>query len=338
MIQLDNRKTALTKLQDLKALNMKGIISHTKKEVWTDDDCQSYWVKDGYFNYVYSNNIPFIQECHLLMNNEYYAFSGTTDTVLNYFASHEIIHWKNTCGQYHYDGEPFDIEALDSLTIQDAEYVNEHYEYKNDRSLAQIKDGIKNKPSSCLRVDGHLVSFVLLHEDDSIGYMYTLPAYRGRGYAFLLTQDIVNKTLKSGRIPYIQIVKGNTKSEQLALKAGFKKHGDVHWFGVIHPKDDFDHHIKRFKTLYDVLPRYLSSTYQLEVAASLDVAVTETAFIFDGQAYPYRWVCEDGVYYVHHEMPEDIFISGMAKRMKKDSLCMTHQVMSSSAFKKLTIE
>lgn len=344
MFEVKDRKAIIDKIEltDYKMLNVLGILRNTDIKVMVDDleNPKSFWMKDHYFNFLYSHDDQFIAEFSEAVNEDDFGFSGTIDEVFNYFNEHDMIHWKNTCSQYHYEGNTFDVEPLDSLTIEDAEYVDKHYEYNNDHSLEKIKDAILNRPSSCLRIDGVLVSFVLLHDDDSIGYMFTLPEHRGKGYAYMLTKDILNKTIASGRLPYIQIVKGNTKSEQLAEKAGFVKHGEVHWFGVVRIGEHFQQYLKKYERLYSLKPCVAGVKIHLDLnLESKPVEITEEYFILDGHKYAYECAFEDEIYYVKCDMPEEVLLSGLKELMKEPyEMCIVNSCVTSKLLKKVTIE
>jgi len=332
-------KSALKLFDDYEALNIKGVIKNTDYEVYTDDieNPKGIWIKDRYFNFLYSRDNGFIEDFSSSIKDDFFGFSGTTIEAYKYFLEHELIQWKNTCIQYHFTGGKFDVEALESLKVSDADYVNDHYEYKNDDSLDKIKEAILNRPSGCIRVNGVLVSFVMLHDDDSIGYMYTLPEYRGKGYAYKLTMDIVNKTIDSGRLPYIQIVEGNHKSEQLALKAGFVKHGTVEWFGVVKIDGQFKEYIDKYEDLMGEKALSVSTLCQLqETYQVLDVTVEDHKLKYDGQTYDFEYIYDDEIYYLKSDLPEDLLVSGLMKVMKEDyEMCLVNMRVDNSAFKKV---
>jgi len=132
-----------------------------------------------------------------------------------------------------------------SIDIKDAEIINHYYTYKDEVSLDKIKDDIENRPSSAIYVDGEIASWVLIHNDNSMGIMYTKEEYRGRGYAEYVTLDLANKILKSGHVPFLTIVDGNNMSPGLAKKCGFIHEGVyTDWFGIISgtPKEFIDWH------------------------------------------------------------------------------------------------
>ncbi len=338
MIEVNNRENPRLHFESYNSLNIRGVLTNTNYKAYVDDlvNPTGIWIKDRYFNFVYTEQLSFIELFDQTMEGDYFGFAGTNQTVLNYYISTELIQWKNTCDQYHYQGERFsEVMTLESLTLSDASYVNDNYEYKNSNSLAKIKDAIKNRPTSCLRLDGKIVSFVLLHDDDSMGYMYTLPEYRGNGYAYELAKDIINKTLDSGRLPYIQIVQGNEKSKQLALKLGFEKHGEVHWFGVVRLGDSFKKHLRTYESHFGVNPKSVSSKMTLRSKYDLlEVKVTSDKFVYENRSYDYQVIHSDEIYYIHSNMPEKILISGLMQLIKQDyELVISNQDVKSDGFK-----
>ncbi|MBI9014019.1 MAG: GNAT family N-acetyltransferase [Clostridiales bacterium] len=338
MIEVKNRENQCKYFEGYDSLNIKGVLTNTNYPTFVDDleKPEGIWVKDKYFNFLYSEQLNFIELFDQTIKEDYFGFAGTNKSVLEYYFENELIQWKNTCDQYHYSGEKFsEVMALESLNLSDATYVNDNYEYKNSNSLTKIKDAIKSRPTSCLRIDGKIVSFVLLHDDDSIGYMYTLPEYRGNGYAYELAKDIINKTLNTGRLPYIQIVQGNEKSKQLALKLGFEKHGEVHWFGVVRLGESFKVHLKTYQAHFGVDAKSVSVKTTLELKHKpLEVEVTSDRFIYKDERYDYQMIYSDEIYYIHSHMPEKILISGLMQLMKEDyELVISNQDIKTDGFK-----
>ena len=323
-MKLVENRTMISKYFDEKqALNIKGVLQNTKYDAFVDslDNSKNIWIKDCYFQFLYAENESFVDKFNKEIEYDFFGFSGTNDIVLDYYMKDHLIQWKNTCTQLHYEGEKFhDIIPLDSLKLEDAEYVDKNYEYNNDNSLEKIKDAIRNRPTSCLRVLGKIVSFVLLHEDNSIGYMITLPEFRGKGYAYELTKDIVNKTIDSGRLPYVQIVKGNFKSVDLAKKVGFVEHGDVHWFGIMRIGESVKECCERYIEIYNEDPISISTKVNIELKYDvLDVIISDKKFIYGNQSFCYECQKEDEVYYLYvDEMPESILISGLYKLLSEE--------------------
>lgn len=348
MLKVEDRKKLVASMNKLghEALNIKGVVKNTPYDVFVDDldNPKGFYVNDRYFNFVYSKNMDFIKS----FDNEkkdacYFGFSGTTKEVFDYFTSASLIQWLSLCSQYHFEGSRFEeVMALDSLTLDDLDFVNDNYEYKNDDSKEKIKDAILNRPTSCLRIDNQLVSFVLLHDDDSIGYMYTLPEYRGKGYAYELTKDIVNKTIDSGRLPYIQIVHGNIKSEKLAEKAGFIKHADVYWFGIVrHEHVDIIKYIDRFKEIHHTPAKSITTRTHLSLLfRSIPIEINKDHIIYENEVYHYLSHFEDEIYYIKvDEMPEMVLKSFLIEHLKEEyELCLINHSIETSGFKVLSVE
>lgn len=73
----------------------------------------------------------------------------------------------------------------------------------------------------------------IVHDDNSMCIMYTKEEHRGKGYSADVTIDLASKIIKSGKIPYLQIIKSNSMSPGLAKKCGFVQCGHVSWMGII---------------------------------------------------------------------------------------------------------
>lgn len=59
--------------------------------------------------------------------------------------------------------------------------------------------------------------------------MNVLEEYRRRGFAAAVTAAMVKRLLEQGELPFVHIEEDNYKSMNLALKAGFRKVGQIHW-------------------------------------------------------------------------------------------------------------
>lgn len=128
--------------------------------------------------------------------------------------------------------KPKGVVVYKDIDIKDTEVIDAYYEFRGDHSLAAIKRDILNRPSSGVYVDGELVCWVLTHDDNSLGIMYTKEEHRRKGYAVDVTIDIASKHIAKGSVPYLQIIERNNMSPGLAKKCGFVECGEVVWFGI----------------------------------------------------------------------------------------------------------
>ncbi len=118
------------------------------------------------------------------------------------------------------------------LTLDDAEKVNQYWEYHGEHSLDYIKHLIKNKICEGIDLNGELVAWAVTHGDGSLGMMYVLDEYRRHGYAKDITSSMVKKTRELGRYPFVHIIENNNKSLGLAQGLGFEKVCSAVWVGI----------------------------------------------------------------------------------------------------------
>ncbi len=62
--------------------------------------------------------------------------------------------------------------------------------------------------------------------------MYTKKEHRGKGLAVSVSVDLIKKAFNLGITPYVHIVTDNSASVSLAEHIGFKKYGEIVWFGT----------------------------------------------------------------------------------------------------------
>ena len=110
--------------------------------------------------------------------------------------------------------------------------IDSFYTFQCEESLEEIRKNLRRRPSSGVYVDEELVCWVMVHEDYSMGIMYTKEEHRRKGYAVDVTLDLMNKLLKMDKIPYVQILESNGMSPGLAKKCGFIPDGKCTWFEI----------------------------------------------------------------------------------------------------------
>lgn len=222
-------------------LNIIGIIEnvpHADIYVDDEDNPKGVFIKKDYFHYIYSREDSFIDEvCNTFIKDGFYGFSGVEESIARKIKGKFEVQWNNPCDLYYMPKENLDLclikNEVKSIDLKDAEIIDSYYEYRHPGSLDVIKKDIKERPSSAIYVDDEIVCWVLVHPDNSMGIMYTKEEHRRNGYAIDVTIDLTSKLIKCGKIPYLQIVNGNSMSPELAKKCGFDQIGVVEWFGII---------------------------------------------------------------------------------------------------------
>lgn len=260
-------------------LNLIGFLENVPDaEVYVDNETLPTGVvaRKGYFSSLYTENDAFLNEVlDTLYKDGFYGFRAVYRPIAEKIRSRFLVNWESLNALYYLKAKGVDLSQIKNpvkpINIKDAEIINHYYTYKDEASLDKIKDDIENRPSSAIYVDGDIASWVLLHNDNSMGIMYTKEEYRGRGYAEEVTIDLVNKILKSGHVPFLTIVDGNNMSPGLANKCGFIHEGVyTDWFGIISgaPKELMDLHDecdKKFeKAIEPVKEQILTITEKLD--------------------------------------------------------------------------
>jgi hypothetical protein len=147
--------------------------------------------------------------------------------------------WKTPCKVYVFQGDRVPEKSGDFKVEQvlpsDVNEINEYYTYRGDWSLEELKMCIENLDSSCVRIDGELAAWCLVHDNDgSLGPLYTKEKFRRMGLAELVSYDLMEKLIAKGKIPCVQIVDDNTNSLNLAAKIeGMEYSHDCIWFGFV---------------------------------------------------------------------------------------------------------
>ena len=118
------------------------------------------------------------------------------------------------------------------LTEDDAQFIYDNSLYKEFTSPEYIRERIRKGKSAGIHVAGSLVAWVTTHDDGSIGIMHVLDAYRRKGYARVLTLDVINQVYAQGRIPYLHIEDSNTGAMSVVASLGFERDRLVHWFEI----------------------------------------------------------------------------------------------------------
>lgn len=254
-------------------LNLIGFLENVPDaEVYVDNEtCPTGVVaRKDYFSSLYTENDDFLNEVlDTLYKDGFYGFRAVYRPIAEKIRSRFIVNWESLNALYYLPEKEVDLSRIKNpikpIDIKDAEIINHYYTYKDEISLDKIKDDIENRPSSAIYVDGDIASWVLIHNDNSMGIMYTKEDYRARGYAEEVTLDLANKILKSGHVPFLTIVDGNNMSPGLAKKCGFV-HEDIFtdWFGIIsgtpkeliHWHDDCD---KKFEKAIETVKEQLST-------------------------------------------------------------------------------
>lgn len=245
--------------------NILGVIENIPwAQIFVDDVDNPTGVlvkKDDYMHYVYTENDAFIEELRSnYLKEGFFGFSGVEGKLADKLKSGYVLGWESPCTVYYLPEGKFDpglkINATERIRLEDAETVDKFYQYRDSGTLEVIRRDITNRPSSAVYVDGEIACWVLIHDDNSMGIMYTKEEHRRKGYAVDVTTDLIQQILDRGKLPYLQIVKGNGMSPGLATKCGFVQGGRADWFGIVAgiPKELIEGNEQNRKVFLENLP------------------------------------------------------------------------------------
>ncbi len=285
MKAIQDKRTVIDciKSQTFVPYNVIGVLENTENTVYFDDKTASIWVDNHYFNYI-SGCSEVIMDKIESMEDGFYGFSGVLGDLSVPIYKNAFLHWYEPTERYILQGDISDDRGpyqIVKVPIEEAQDIDDRYEYKQDGSFDRIKEAITNRPSSAIYIDGQIASYVLVHEDNSIGYMYTLEKYRNLGLGYWVSLDIIRQIKALGIIPFLEINKANVKSQGLARKLGFEKDAFTPWFGIIKGVPEF------FKT-WDPLEgeSYIfTSIAHLRIADALTTQIDTIDFHKDGATY-----------------------------------------------------
>ncbi|MDF2675414.1 MAG: hypothetical protein K0R09_3686 [Clostridiales bacterium] len=223
-------------------LNIIGIIENEPgAEIYVDDlkNPTGVLVRLSYFHYMYTENDIFIEKVIEEFFNKpgWYGFSGLYKPIAKKIRGRFENNWESCCEIYYFPeaicSQKLIKNTVSSVKVEDAEIIDRLYTYRNEDSLEHIKKDIQNRPSSAIYNGKEISSWVLVHNDNSMGVMHTKDEYRNKGYAVDVTLDLTSKIIKMGKKPFLQINILNKMSPGLALKCGFVKGESCDWFGFI---------------------------------------------------------------------------------------------------------
>lgn len=185
-------------------------------------------------NWVYISSAS-ADELHRLMkglDEKDKCFAALEDWMLPHIIGTRKVHSGLSSIKLVYD-ESYPVPPVSSEIVQlipeMAPTIFEHSKYKEFLCVEYIEERIRNGIGLGVLHEGRLAAWAITHDDGAIGFLHVLEEFRGKGYALDVTRTMIKKLLETGQVPFVHIEESNIPSMNLALKAGFKKYGRIHW-------------------------------------------------------------------------------------------------------------
>ncbi|KAG7462899.1 hypothetical protein MATL_G00189580 [Megalops atlanticus] len=115
------------------------------------------------------------------------------------------------------------VTRISSLNESHIDLVNKTWKFGGDeKGYKNIKKLVSHFPTCCIiDENGQPVSWVLVYDYCALGMLYTLPEYRGKGYAKILISTIARRLHAQGYPVYCFIEEENELSYRLFKNLGF---------------------------------------------------------------------------------------------------------------------
>lgn len=170
-------------------------------------------------------------QTHLGVEDRFFAV--IEDWMLPHLLKHGEIDWILSCHKYVLPAStamtpPVDLHIRE-LTLADATYIYNHYDYQQYTSIPYIKELIQKSFAYGIEDKGSLVAWIMTHDDGAIGLLHVLTTHRGKGYAKALVNQLANQLRQNNALPFMHIEEDNIASITVAKKCGFKLLCPIHW-------------------------------------------------------------------------------------------------------------
>lgn len=173
---------------------------------------------------LYSANTEFIDKVVNLFKCDTAEFCAVSPFVTEYLKTRFDFEWETNCDLFVWNGKPLKREPkckIGTIGSDYAQTISDGTHYHAD--LDDIKKCLLLHPSAAAYVDGKPVCWCLLHQEGSLGMLYTVPEYRRRGYALEVMTALVQQVVERGDVPFAYIVRDNVASQNLAAKYNMEK-------------------------------------------------------------------------------------------------------------------
>ena len=142
------------------------------------------------------------------------------------------------CHLWTLEESPDEI-LCESLTHEDAPYVNKQWAYRSENSLGFIKWCLKTLPSSVIRDQNKPAGWSFCYSRSpyhmNMGGLLVLPQFRRKGYGRRITIDLSTKVFQCDRKPLVHVHITNHASQKLLKGLNFIQ-GEEIVFGSILPQ------------------------------------------------------------------------------------------------------
>jgi hypothetical protein len=130
------------------------------------------------------------------------------------------------------DTQPKEPQKLDSLSLGDAQFIDNNWIYHSKKSINYIRWCIESLPSSVIRnKNGKPTAWAFSYTESpqfiNMGGMLVLPEFRLKGYAQHVTKDLSIKVFKRKKKPLVHVRTDNIASINLLKKLHYTRQEQI---------------------------------------------------------------------------------------------------------------
>ncbi|XP_041674364.1 uncharacterized protein LOC108105702 [Drosophila eugracilis] len=131
----------------------------------------------------------------------------------------------------HFQVEPPAGFSLRSVSVADAQVIDDHWEWSEQGSLSFIARQIVFSTSVGLYKDedNELVAWCIRAQDGLLAVLQVKPTYKRRGFGVMIVKEFSRREALLGRDIITEVIPENNASLGLFKKLGFKINDQCHW-------------------------------------------------------------------------------------------------------------
>lgn len=121
----------------------------------------------------------------------------------------------------------YHLGGIGPLRVEDAPLIARNWVHGDDVDYCRSR--IASGPGFGLRKGGGLISWMLTHEDGSMGMLHTLEQWRRRGYGRGVASALAKRIMEEGKRPFCFVLQDNEPSVRLFESLGFQRVTECFW-------------------------------------------------------------------------------------------------------------
>ena len=116
-----------------------------------------------------------------------------------------------------------------AIQNKDVNFIFAHSHYQEFTSKEYIRERIEADCSAGIIIKGELAAWGLTHDDGAVGFIHVRKKFKRRGFAQLITENLIRDKRKNNRDVFLNVELDNSKAKKLFYSLGFKFDREISW-------------------------------------------------------------------------------------------------------------